>query len=533
MSLPDKPTMATNAVNDKSTSSEGNEADSTTAQMAVADSKCHKHGSYIGPTAATSPMLSEPSRTSQEFSSPTSTLHPLDRGLDCGLLPPRKRLIPINSWTSPNRKRAKKQSEIHIYDDDDDSWPLPRPDRLPTKSVKLIPERPKYPHTKVGRLYQATTLPRAGDYNPISDERAPGGDVIWDPNAARRCTTMDIDSFLQQTQDLKLKTLLMQSIHETGYSTAARAQQRFDELSQQRLEKQDSNLSLKMEEQDQAELVEDFSSLFSRRHHSHQQQQHLTNVPQLMKLHRDHSAAKSSILPNYRFHRLAHEYNLSLDSVMVQYYSTDQLRLEEERKESVLQRVKEDACRLDVNCNGKDKKQEGGTETKCDKAYCVMCNDGGDLFMCDKCNDSYHLNCHIPPLPAIPTGDWHCSKCGPPISKSPQQAAIASSEVVVVVGREGGSGYVEKDSDGDGHFWETVPTPATSTPMTPHVASSIGKKLTPSSHKTKKETSNSGSRAKPIALEFAFSPRVATCHMTFSPATSSNPAPLPPLPLQF
>lgn len=43
--------------------------------------------------------------------------------------------------------------------------------------------------------------------------------------------------------------------------------------------------------------------------------------------------------------------------------------------------------------------------------YCAVCEDGGDLIVCDGCSAPYHLKCLNPPLKEVPTGDWFCPKC--------------------------------------------------------------------------------------------------------------------------
>ena len=35
----------------------------------------------------------------------------------------------------------------------------------------------------------------------------------------------------------------------------------------------------------------------------------------------------------------------------------------------------------------------------------------GPLIFCDWCNKGYHLECHEPPLPEPPEGDWICFDC--------------------------------------------------------------------------------------------------------------------------
>ena len=44
----------------------------------------------------------------------------------------------------------------------------------------------------------------------------------------------------------------------------------------------------------------------------------------------------------------------------------------------------------------------------------MLCGKGDNeefLLLCDGCDDSYHTYCLIPPLQAIPPGDWRCPKC--------------------------------------------------------------------------------------------------------------------------
>mmetsp|Transcript_32058 Transcript_32058/g.96049 ORF Transcript_32058/g.96049 Transcript_32058/m.96049 type:complete len:764 (-) Transcript_32058:944-3235(-) len=42
---------------------------------------------------------------------------------------------------------------------------------------------------------------------------------------------------------------------------------------------------------------------------------------------------------------------------------------------------------------------------------CFICCSGGDLVCCDFCEKVFHMACHIPALPALPTGIWKCCEC--------------------------------------------------------------------------------------------------------------------------
>ncbi|CAH1259651.1 unnamed protein product [Diabrotica balteata] len=46
--------------------------------------------------------------------------------------------------------------------------------------------------------------------------------------------------------------------------------------------------------------------------------------------------------------------------------------------------------------------------------FCRVCKDGGELLCCDSCTSAYHTHCLNPPLPEIPDGDWKCPRCGCP-----------------------------------------------------------------------------------------------------------------------
>ena len=43
--------------------------------------------------------------------------------------------------------------------------------------------------------------------------------------------------------------------------------------------------------------------------------------------------------------------------------------------------------------------------------FCRTCKEGGELLCCDSCVSSYHLRCVEPPLEEIPDGEWTCHRC--------------------------------------------------------------------------------------------------------------------------
>lgn len=46
--------------------------------------------------------------------------------------------------------------------------------------------------------------------------------------------------------------------------------------------------------------------------------------------------------------------------------------------------------------------------------FCRVCKDGGELLCCDSCPSAYHTHCLNPPLKNIPVGEWHCPRCDCP-----------------------------------------------------------------------------------------------------------------------
>lgn len=47
--------------------------------------------------------------------------------------------------------------------------------------------------------------------------------------------------------------------------------------------------------------------------------------------------------------------------------------------------------------------------------YCEVCQQGGEIILCDTCPRAYHLVCLDPELEKAPEGKWscpHCVSCG-------------------------------------------------------------------------------------------------------------------------
>ena len=63
-----------------------------------------------------------------------------------------------------------------------------------------------------------------------------------------------------------------------------------------------------------------------------------------------------------------------------------------------------------------------------DDDKCVICNDGGDLIVCDGCEKTYHTGCVD--LKDVPEGDWFCSECD---DKDDDKCAICDDGGVLIV----------------------------------------------------------------------------------------------------
>lgn len=49
-----------------------------------------------------------------------------------------------------------------------------------------------------------------------------------------------------------------------------------------------------------------------------------------------------------------------------------------------------------------------------DNVFCNVCSKGDNedqLLLCDRCDQSFHTFCLLPPLKMIPKGDWRCPQC--------------------------------------------------------------------------------------------------------------------------
>uniref|UniRef100_A0A3B3ZUG9 PHD-type domain-containing protein n=1 Tax=Periophthalmus magnuspinnatus TaxID=409849 RepID=A0A3B3ZUG9_9GOBI len=71
------------------------------------------------------------------------------------------------------------------------------------------------------------------------------------------------------------------------------------------------------------------------------------------------------------------------------------------------------------NIGGDDREQEGdGYETD-HQDYCEVCQQGGEIILCDTCPRAYHMVCLDPDMEKAPEGKWSCPHCGQEVSGGP------------------------------------------------------------------------------------------------------------------
>ncbi|KAA0707630.1 Chromodomain-helicase-DNA-binding protein 5 [Triplophysa tibetana] len=81
-----------------------------------------------------------------------------------------------------------------------------------------------------------------------------------------------------------------------------------------------------------------------------------------------------------------------------------------------------------IQWEAKDDEEEedeaAGEEEDDHMEFCRVCKDGGELLCCDTCPSSYHIHCLNPPLPEIPNGEWLCPRCMCPPLKGKVQKIL-------------------------------------------------------------------------------------------------------------
>mmetsp|Transcript_116314 Transcript_116314/g.335990 ORF Transcript_116314/g.335990 Transcript_116314/m.335990 type:complete len:1013 (+) Transcript_116314:649-3687(+) len=222
-------------------------------------------------------------------------------------------------------------------------------------------------HSRIGPTYQARVCRRLEDYH---DKRGakylPEHETLWDPNLAAEAERNgeNIQEFLGSGPiPLEEKELRMKLLHTHGYNVVKAA-----------------------EELHQIRALEGTKVTASA-------QQRMLVLEQLLV----HGGVRSK-----NFTILAEKMDCTESECMVLYYRW-------KRNASSYPNLKKRWI------------EERQDQSKND--YCEVCDDGGELVLCDSCNCAYHLDCLNPPLRHFPRGSWHCPKC---VAKGPSQLALAS-----------------------------------------------------------------------------------------------------------
>lgn len=223
--------------------------------------------------------------------------------------------------------------------------------------LQMIPDPPirMTKASRIGASYQARVCRRREDYHDKRNAKyLPMYDAIWDPVLADAAEKegQDIEGFLGRSMKLAEREMRMKLLHSCGYQVNL-ATEEYRRLQMFGWEEDISWTraeSLELERQLRSPVMKDFTTI-------------------------------------------ARKMQRSRSECLVQYYRWKSTA-------SVYHELKK---------TWRENNHHQGT-----KDYCVVCGDGGDLLVCDRCDDPYHLGCLKPSLDSIPVGDWFCPRCVPP-----------------------------------------------------------------------------------------------------------------------
>ncbi|GMS84761.1 hypothetical protein PENTCL1PPCAC_6936, partial [Pristionchus entomophagus] len=113
---------------------------------------------------------------------------------------------------------------------------------------------------------------------------------------------------------------------------------------------------------------------------------------------------------DHEFEHLLKEHELQLDK--------EEEEKEEKRAARAASRAASKKAQLEkVAAARKEKKATKKDDEEDHQDYCEVCQQGGEIILCDTCPRAYHLVCIDPDLEDAPEGIWscpHCEKNGPP-----------------------------------------------------------------------------------------------------------------------
>ena len=130
----------------------------------------------------------------------------------------------------------------------------------------------------------------------------------------------------------------------------------------------------------------------------------------------------------------------------------EQCRMEEKEKEKKKQRQaakKEEAAAKAAKSSSKLSKPSGGAKIKNSadpdpefdndqhQDFCEVCQQGGEIILCDTCPRAYHLVCLEPELEEAPDGEWFCPQCEKDGVAATKKAQVAEAQAKAAVDQDG------------------------------------------------------------------------------------------------
>lgn len=78
--------------------------------------------------------------------------------------------------------------------------------------------------------------------------------------------------------------------------------------------------------------------------------------------------------------------------------------------------------------------------------YCEVCQQGGEIILCDTCPRAYHMVCLDPDMEKAPEGKWSCPHCVSTVSSSLTQCCAEKAIMLYV--REDWVWYLQYETSG-------------------------------------------------------------------------------------
>jgi SNF2 family DNA or RNA helicase len=130
----------------------------------------------------------------------------------------------------------------------------------------------------------------------------------------------------------------------------------------------------------------------------------------------------------------------------------EQCRMEEKEKEKKKQRQvakKEAAAATAAKASSSKLIKSGGAKIKNSadpdpefdndqhQDFCEVCQQGGEIILCDTCPRAYHLVCLEPELEEAPDGEWFCPQCEKDGVAASKKAQVAEAQAKAAIDQDG------------------------------------------------------------------------------------------------